>query len=442
MKTNFTVILMLLLNVCFGQYGVSSGSYSMVQSNGMNSYNESGRLNDRMIIVEDFVNYHKHKISIPEKKALAVSIDYSNELTDDKSRFIMQVGLATAKKGNLEKTSADVSISLVIDQSGSMSGGKMNSVKDALKAFVKQLEDGMYLSLITFSDNAGVAVNTLKITADRDRIYRVIEGIQPNGSTNINAGMMLGYEELLKIHHKGMNSRLILLTDGMTNQGETNLEKILANSKGYNNKGIEISTIGVGDQLDFDLLRSLAENGRGSNHFIGDNEIDIQKVFITELESLLYQIGKHPEVTIALPQGYKIVKVYGYQPRYILDNKISIGLENLNADTTQVILIEVERSRMSGNELVVQMLYDIDGKAIDMTEKVRYKPGMGSTNDELSKNYCIAVMADALKQYSTDYIRGHNPSKTVLQEALAFADKHSDTNDIDVKRTYDILKKI
>jgi hypothetical protein len=65
---------------------------------------------------------------------------------------------------------------------------------------------------------------------------------------------------------------------------------IIKNSLVFNEKGIDISTIGVGKSLDFDLLKKLAEAGRGSNHFIGENEEDIQKVFIDELQSLVYQL--------------------------------------------------------------------------------------------------------------------------------------------------------
>ena len=441
MKTKIVFIAMFLTNVCLGQYGVSSGSYTMVGSNGMNSHNESGAYINQMVIVEDFVNYHKHKITIPTKSEVGLSIDYDNNLLE-KDNFILQVGVATSAKENMAKTLKDVNISLVIDNSGSMSGNKINFVKSAVKTFVKELDNGMFLSLITFSDNAKVIMQTVKITNNRNKIYQIIDNIQPEGSTNINAGMILGYEEILKTHNSKTNSRLILLTDGMANTGETNLEKILINSKHYNDMGIEISTIGVGKTLDFDLLRSLSEYGKGSNHFIRDTETDIQKVFVTELESLLYNIGKNPVVTIELPKRYVIKKIYGYKPNYASDNKVSIGLENLNSGSTQVILIEVEKKSNLKDEIQVHLEYEKDKKEIVLDETAMVKSKMGSTNDEIAKNYSIAVMADALKQYATEYTKGLNPTNEDLTNACTFAEKHSDIKDVDVKRTYEILKKI
>ncbi|WP_289659366.1 vWA domain-containing protein [Flavobacterium panacagri] len=444
MKTKIAIIAMLLVNVCFGQYGVSTGSYSMVKSNRMNSRNESGAFSERMIIVEDFVNYHKHKISIPKKEETELSIDYDNDLLENKNSFVLQVGLATAIKENLTKTSKEVNISLVVDNSGSMAGNdKLTYVKSAIKTFVRKLENGMSLSLITFSTDARVVIKTEKLESNREKIYQIIDNIQPEGSTNIYAGMMLGYEEIAKTHNDDKNSRLILLTDGMVNTGETSLEKILIASKRYNDMGIETSTIGVGSDLDFDLLRSLAENGKGSNHFIGDSEIDIQKVFVTELESLLYNIGKNPKITIELPKDYVVQKIYGYKPNYISENKVSIELENLNSGITQVVLCDIEKLKsISSSEIKVSLEYEKNKKVISSYSTLNYRLGTESTNDEIAKNYSIAVMADALKQYAIEYTKGKIPARTNLDKALKFTDKHTDASDIDVKRTYDILKKI
>lgn len=441
MKTNSAIIALFITVFAFGQHGVSTGSYSMFQANGFNSYNESGMLNERMIIVEDFVNYHKHNLKIPENSNPVLSIDFDNTLLND--RFILQVGLATPYKDKLEKTDKQVNVSLVIDNSGSMSGGKMEFVKNALIAFIKELEDGTNLSIIVFNSVAEIRQKNLTLTNDRSAIHQVIHNIYPSGSTNIHAGMLLGYEEIMKAHKPGMNSRLILLTDGMTNTGEVNHEIILANSKKFNDEGIEISTIGVGQSIDFDLLRSLAENGRGSNHFIGDSEKDIQKVFINEVESLLYNLGKETKVTIELPAGFKIAKLYGYKPVFESDSKVIVNLENLNAGTTQVILMEVESDKSSNLKISASLQYKVDGKTIHLNESFKYNSNRKkSTHDEISKNYAIAIMADALKEYAGDFLKGSNPTKTKIEASMKFTENHADLKDEDAKRMYDLLKMI
>lgn len=438
MKTRLIAFTVLVVGFACGQHGVSSGSYTMFQANGLNSYNESGRLNGRMIIVEDFVNYHTHQLKIPENTKPLLSVDYDNTLFPD--RFILQVGLATPYKEKLPKTKKEVNISLVIDNSGSMSGGKMEFVKNALTAFIGELENGTHLSVISFNSQAELRQHNVQLGSDRSQILQVIQGIYPAGSTNINAGMMMGYNEIMKSHRHGMNSRLILLTDGMTNTGEVNPEVILANSKRFNEEGIEISTIGVGQSIDFDLLRSLAENGRGSNYFIGDSEKDIQKVFINEAESLLYNLGSEPEISIELPKGFHILKVYGYSPVLLSENKVKIGLENLNAGTTQVILLEVEKDKSAYSRISAQLEYKIDGQLIRQKETIKYltnhrKP----TNDEILKNYSIALMADALKDYAKEFTTGFPTAKTQIDSALTFTKAKADMKDEDILRIYNLL---
>lgn len=443
MKTNFFLAALLTSVFSFGQLGVSSGSYSMFQSNGLGSCNEQGMLNERMIIVEDFVNYHKHQIKIPTDTKPALSIDYNNSLPDDSDRFILQIGIATPFKENLPKSQKDVNVSLVIDNSGSMSGGKLEYVKQAMKTFIGELPDGANVSIVVFSSDAELRQKNMKLTANRSKIYQIIDGIYTAGSTNINAGMMLGYEEIIKVHRAGMNSRLILLTDGMTNAGETNHEKILENSKRYNDEGIEISTIGVGQYIDFDLLRSLSDYGRGSNHFIGEAEKDIQKVFISEVESLLYNLGKNAEVTIELPEGFSIEKIYGFKPEFLADNKVTVPLENLNSGQTQVILMEVEKGTSQNLVITSRLNFTKDGKEIELKENIRYSGAQSkNTNNEIAKNYSIALMADALKQYAADYVNEKSPAKTKIENAMKFAERKSDTKDEDVKRIYDLLKTL
>lgn len=441
MKTNFFLVALLTSIFSFGQLGVSSGSYSMFRSNGLNSYNERGMLNERMIIVEDFVNYHKHQIKIPTDTKPVLSIDYNNSLLNDSDRFILQIGIATPFKENLPKSQKDINVCLVIDNSGSMSGGKLEYVKQAMKTFIGELDNGTNVSIVVFSSNAELRQKNVKLTADRSKIYQIIDGIYTAGSTNINAGMMLGYEEIVKAHRAGMNSRLILLTDGMTNTGETSHEKILENSKKYNDEGIEISTIGVGRSIDFDLLRSLSEYGRGSNHFIGESEKDIQKVFISEVESLLYNLGKDAEITIELPEEFVIDKVYGFKPQFLAENKVTVPLENLNSGQTQVILMEVEKGTSRNLSITSRLNFKKDGKQTELKETVRYSTAQSkNTNDEIAKNYSIALMADALKQYAGDFVNGTQTAKTKIENAMKFAERKSDTKDEDVKRIYDLLK--
>lgn len=441
MKKHVLVKALFFSMLCSAQVGVSTGSVGMIKSNGLNSRNEMGELNDRMIVVEDFMNYHKHHISVPVYDKVQLSMDYSNSIFGN-NEFLLQVGLATQERKERKAGENNVNATIVLDRSGSMSSeNKLNTAKKAIKKFVEGLSDEDYFSLVCFDDEAQVYIPATVVGKNRTNIYSTIENITDGGSTNLNDGMMLGYNETEKHNTKGYNSRLIILTDGMTNSGETDQEKILLNSKNYNDKGIEISTVGVGNSLDFDLLKKLAENGRGSNHFVGSNEEDIQKVFVSELQSLLFQVGKNPEVTIELPEGMEIKEFYGYNPIFIASNKVKVNIENLNAGTTQIFLMKV-KSNTTNEKIKATLKYQNNGVQ-ETNILTQYSSQNPSTNSELSKNYQIAYMATQLKVAAQEYQKNNMGNyNTTIREILNYIDAQGNTKDTDINRLYSIFSKL
>lgn len=430
-----------IFNISKAQFGVSSGSVSHTVSNGLSSANESGFLNENTIIVEDFMNYHKHQIKIPKKNEVALSIDYDNTVLRSDDNFLLQIGLATQNVSGRQNPNK-VNVSLVIDNSGSMGGGKLEKVKTALKVFVKGLKPEDIISIVKFDNTANLVLKSSQIKDVAENLDSIIESIYPAGSTNIHSGMMMGYSEAQKHNTKDYNSKVILLTDGMTNSGITDPETILKQSKEFNDKGIDISTIGVGQQLDFDLLRKIATYGRGSNYFIGDAEKDIQKTFKDELESLLYNIGKKPKLTVNLPEGMKIHKFYGYQPNYISSRQIEVELENLDCGQTQIFLMEVEKNEMESSSITASLVYEKNGEIKNVSSKKGYDAMTETTQQELKKNFQIAKMATELKKAAKDFPQTNmENSQRSMQNIINYYQSFCDKNDEDLKRIYDIALK-
>jgi len=110
------VVTVLISSNLVGQYGVSSGSYAMARSNSQISHQD--------VYVEDFINYHKHQITIPETEDVAITIDYDTSILNSKDEFILQVGLATQEIKYRKKRNT-VNVNMVLDRSGSMSGSKI-----------------------------------------------------------------------------------------------------------------------------------------------------------------------------------------------------------------------------------------------------------------------------------------------------------------------------
>src|SRR5215475_2851688 len=241
----------------------------------------------REVVVEDFINYHRHEIGRPKAgEAVAVDVRWGNDRAFGAGyEAVLQVGFSTALANDRQEL-RPINLVLVIDRSGSMADSdKMSRVKSSLMALVSRLRDVDTLSIVVFDSEAQVLLPACRVI-DRRSIKQSIQSIVPGGSTNLHDGLMLGYQEARKNYRKDATNRVILLTDGIANRGETDPWKIAQDSLRFNDEGIDLATIGVGLDLNKDLLRQLAQSGRGLFHFVADSE-DIEKVFIDELQSLI-----------------------------------------------------------------------------------------------------------------------------------------------------------
>src|SRR5205085_11021479 len=107
---------------------------------------------------------------------------------------VLQVGFSTALANDREQL-PPVNLVLVIDKSGSMADAdKLVRVKEALLTLVSQLRETDVLSIVVFDSEAQVLMPARALN-DKQAVKRLIRTIEPGSSTNIHAGLMLGYKE-------------------------------------------------------------------------------------------------------------------------------------------------------------------------------------------------------------------------------------------------------
>lgn len=355
------------------------------------------------VAVEEFVNYHKHRLPLP-KAGQAVALDTrwgNNEISATQREAVLQIGFTTAEVS--ERTDlSPLNLALVIDKSGSMADSdKMSRVKESLRLMLKKLRPDDIISISVFDTDAQVLFPANRI-GDGDELRRVIDCIEPGGSTNLHAGLMLGYQEAEKNFRKDATNRVILLTDGIANVGVTDPKRIAAESSEFNGQGVDLSTIGVGLDLNNNLLRTLAVSGRGLYHFVSDFN-DIEKVFINEVQSLVSSVAKRAEVSVDYDSNLEVEQIYGYAPR-VRTNGFTIPLDNMNNGLTQVVMTRF-RARNAAKSYPVKVRFSyFDVKQKRMVEQVQ-EINLTQTRRnsfelladvEVKKNFTIAELAQSL----------------------------------------------
>jgi hypothetical protein len=324
---------------------------------------------------------------------------------------------------------------------------KMSRVKESLLTMVSKLRETDIVSVVVFDTDAQV-LRPAKAIGQTSELKEIISSIQPGGSTNLNAGLMLGYEEARKHYQKGATNRVIMLTDGIANVGVTDPKKIAVASSEYNGQGIDLSTIGVGIDLDKELLRTLAKSGRGLYHFVSDAH-DINKVFVTELQSLISPIARKVELNVDYDSNLELAKTFGYEPK-ARANGTSIILDDMNSGLTQVVMMKFRLKNEAGkNSFPVKIrlsYFDIEKqKMVEQTQEAVLTLGKNDNllkDSEVKKNYTIAELAQSLyemseaakKQKFTDAENFLNASAATTHE------RFPNMEDKDIKFVLDIIE--
>ncbi|KAM3877907.1 inter-alpha-trypsin inhibitor heavy chain H3-like [Diretmus argenteus] len=197
----------------------------------------------------------------------------------------------------------------VIDRSGSMSGTKIQQTREALRAIIKDLDEADYFTLIKFDDTIIAWKDSLtKATKEnKAQAMQYVKKIEAKGGTNINAAVLRAVSMLLKdkqdktIPERSVNM-IILLTDGMPNVGETNLQKIQENARKAISGKMSLFCLGFGNDVDYSFLDVMAKQNKGLARRIyvaSDATVQLQGFYEEVASPLLSEVDlRYPDNTV------------------------------------------------------------------------------------------------------------------------------------------------
>lgn len=293
--------------------------------------------------VDEYVNaFPQHELAKPSAgEDLAVSVDFFTDgLPPGSKATLAQVAVRTREANEVEKA-RKLGICMVLDLSGSMdSDNKLRDSLEALKAMVAELRTGTEFGLVVFSNDARVEIEPVAVSGlNREALQAQISQLGTEGGTNIESGLVEGYRAMTK-YSADAQTRLLLLTDGMSNVGVTDPKEIAAKARVQYLEGARISTIGLGYDVDENLLRKIAEQGRGAFYF-AENAAALKDILIKDVNSLMIPVVKDASVTITASQGAKIKRVYGYESG-LEGSTFKTEVGELNSDDWRIYVLEIE----------------------------------------------------------------------------------------------------
>ncbi len=405
------------------------------------------------LFVNEFNNFLTKQFPQPEKgKPLRMIVAWGNNLVNGKSKeAVLNIGF-TANNDESEKYGPPINVSFIMDKSGSMAGyERIEELKKSLSNFVSSLRNNDIASLIIFDSEPELLIESDKMEGRKDEFVSLINSVEANGYTNIYKGMVLGYEEVLKNMKPKATNRLILLTDGY---GETEVGVIVAKSKEYNAKGVELSAIGVGEGYNQALLKLLATNGGGLFQHIGD-AYNLQESFKKELSGLLYPLARDVSVEIIYNQKIAFKHLYGFPFKKTKSNTVKMKLDNVYSGLNKLAMVKFDLNRPDKNiekqPVIIRMKYFNykTNKQEVMEEKAYFKWEESTEKLELlmeseqKKLYAIAIMNQSLKVMADafsqdDFIKAQNAVNRAIEQ---IKEQYPNAKDEDVTKLYERLRE-
>jgi Ca-activated chloride channel family protein len=232
-------------------------------------------------------------------------------------------------------------MSLVIDRSGSMMGDKLTNAKAAAHDLVDSLSAHDQLSIVSYGQEVSrVAEPTTVTDENRPRLHDAIDSISAEGGTFLSGGYELGRDLALASRGPNTINRVVLLSDGLANEGVTEPHELASIASAGLERGVSLTTMGVGVDYGEELMEAIATAGAGNYYFIAEDR-QIGQIMADELAGLKSSVARQTRLTFVLPPGVQLVDVHGFDYRQRGD-EVTVDLDAFFGGQQKDLLMDLD----------------------------------------------------------------------------------------------------
>ena len=309
-----------------------------------------------------------------------------------------------------------LNLALVIDRSGSMAEArKLDFVKTAAHHLVDMMGPDDLLSIVAYSQEVHVLSPSRPVGQDRMVLHRIISGLYPGGSTFLSGGLEEGFRQAKAGKRAGTLNRVLLLSDGLANVGVTDRGVLRERAGDMAEKGISVSTFGVGNDFDEELMTRIAGGGGGNYRYLGDPE-RIVAALESEFHAASRTAASEVEIILRLRRECRFGSILGRDWRRDGDAYI-IRLGDLSAGERRTVFASLN---VSGERIGVREVGEV---------ALRYRdPATSKGITTSSKGVSLELVRDE-RAYREGFDRSVQEKRAVaeanvlVQEAARLADQ-------------------
>lgn len=241
--------------------------------------------------------------------SVSARLDRTAVLAGGEGLVRMEIALDAVRQDSAAPHERSADLVVVLDRSGSMNGQKIRDAKNAIRQLIARLGPEDRFALVAFSSRSETLIPlTSAGDASSERWRSVVAGIHAGGGTFMAPGLATGLGHLEAGRTPGRSSRAIVISDGLAAEPPELLRSWAARAVPGE---YSVSTVGVGDDFDEQLMSSLADAGTGNYYFL-ENADALAEVFAAEFETARETVASAVTVTIEPGPGVRVADAAGY----------------------------------------------------------------------------------------------------------------------------------
>ncbi len=295
----------------------SSAAYSYIR----NAINNDYQILKDAVIIEQMINYFDYNYPSPTTDAVAI---YNEVSTCPWNEEHLLASVAVKSKEVEYQATSNNNYVFLIDVSGSMSdSNKLPYVKKGFSYLTDRLNDDDIVSIVTYSGKVAKVLDGVK-AKEKTKIKDALNKLRAGGSTAGGSGINMAYELAQKHFIQGGNNQILIATDGDFNVGISSVSELEKLVKEKQETGINFSCFGFGmGNYKDTTMQTLALNGNGNVFYI-DSESEIERVFTSNISSILQVVAKDSKIQITFDQNtcekYRLI---GYENKLMTEDEFN-----------------------------------------------------------------------------------------------------------------------
>lgn len=296
------------------------------------------------IRVEEFVNFFRQDYPLPPDAAFGIYADGAPTPFQEDRSYLLRIGIQGYDVAEAQRK--PLVLTFVIDVSGSMEEqDRLGLVQQSLVLLIDRLRPTDSVAIVAFTDYAWTVMDPTPVY-DREAFRQAIYSLYPMATTNVEKGLRQGYALADSAYRSDAVNRVILCSDGVANVDSTSAGAILEYVHSYTEKGIALTTIGVGmGNYNDVLLEQLADNGNGNYAYVDTLE-EARRVLVEDMTSTLQVIAMDAKVQMDFnPDTVIRYRLIGYENRAVADQNFrndSVDAGEIGAGHTVTALYAVQ----------------------------------------------------------------------------------------------------